>query len=163
MVVEEPVYEFEEIEFCQTHPICVGEEWRMVRNYQSSREKDSMCLFPLTSAGALQSWMYAVGECGLSLTSGVPVMQEMYKAYMRHGKPSKMGDAVFMQSGSRMMSNGMEAKETVVEQSTRFSFYKAFGILPDEQVAMEEYYRGWSINPTVQYVGDIGCIGVSPM
>lgn len=163
MVVEDPVYNFEEIEFCQTHPILVGGDWRMVRNYRSAREKDSMCLFPLDSSGALESWLYAVGECGLALTSGVPVFQEMYTAYMRNGKPSKMGEAVFMQSGSRMMSVGMESKRSDVGQDTRVSFYKAFGVTPDEQEAMELYYRDWRVTPEVCLVEGIGCIGSAPM
>jgi hypothetical protein len=163
MVVEEPVYELEQIEFCQTHPVCVDNQWRMVRNYNSAREKDSMCLFPLTGRGALESWLYAVGECGLALTSGVPVMQEMYTAFMRSGKPSKMGEAVFMQGGARMMSRDMEAKRVAVSDDTRVSFYLAFGVTPDEQVAMEEYYRTWEVTSVVQDVNDIGCIGASPM
>jgi hypothetical protein len=163
MVVEKPVYEFEEIEFCQTHPVCVDGGWRMVRNYSTVREKDSMCLFPLTTDGALRSWLYAVGECGLALMSGVPVMQEFYRAYMRHGKPSKMSKAQFMQSGSRMMSVGMESKVMPVAESTRFSFFKAFGITPDEQTAMEEYYRNWTLSSTTQHVETIDCIGTSPM
>lgn len=164
MVVEEPVYDFEQIEFCQTHPVLVADEWRMVRNYKSAREKDSMCLFPLDSKGALESWIYAVGECGLALTSGVPVMQEMYKAFMRAGKASNIGESVFMQNmGSRMMSIGMEAKERPVTNQTRVSFMTAFGVTPDEQVAMEEYYRNWTISSTVQEVDDIGAVWGAPM
>lgn len=163
MVVEQPVREMEHIEFCQTHPVLVGGQWRMVRNYNSAREKDSMCLFPLDSPGALAAWIYAVGECGMALTAGVPVMQEMYTAFMRSGKPSNMKEAVFMQSGSLMLSKGMDSKWVPVADSTRVSFFAAFGITPDEQTAMEEYYRGWSVTPVVQDVDDIGCIGHAPM
>jgi len=163
MVVEDPVYEFEQIEFCQTHPVLVENEWRMVRNYTTAREKDSLCLFPLTERGALQSWLYAVGECGLALTSGVPIFQSMYQAYMRNGKPSNMANAVFMQSGSRMMSVGMEAKSRPVCEETRVSFFKAFGITPDEQVAMEEYYSSWSVTSKVELVEGIGDIAWAPM
>lgn len=163
MVVEAPVNEFEQIEFCQTHPIKVGDGWRMVRNYHSSREKDSMCLFPLDDPGALKAWLYAVGECGLALTSGVPVMQEMYSAFMRAGVASKMGDAVFMQGGMRMLSVKMEAKSSVISDDARVSFYAAFGVTPDEQTAMEEYYRGWTIQSEVQHVDCVQDIGGAPM
>lgn len=163
MVVEEPVTEFEEIEFCQTHPVRVGGEWRMVRNYHSAREKDSMCLFPLDKRGALESWIYAVGECGLALCAGVPVMQEMYCAFMRSGKPSKMSEALFMQGGTQMMRGDMVAKYVDVDDEARESFFVAFGVTPDEQTAMEEYYRSWTVEHTVQHVDDIGCIGGSPM
>lgn len=163
MVIEEPVYEFSQIEFCQTKPLLVGGEWRMVRNFHSAREKDSLCLFPLDTPGAVQSWLYAVGECGLALTSGVPVFQEMYCAYMRNGRPSRMGEAVFMQSGSRMMSRNMESKWCVVDDDARLSFMEAFGVTPDEQTALEEYYRGWVLTPEMRLVDDIRCIGQAPM
>lgn len=164
MVVEAPVTEFEQIEFCQTHPIDMGGgEWRMVRNFHSAREKDSMCLFPLDTPRAMEAWLYAVGECGLALTSGVPVFQAMYKAYMRSGRPSKMGEAVFMQSGSRMMSVGMEAKEQPIMCDTRVSFFEAFDVTPDEQVALEEYYDSWELTKEVKWVHDIRCIGQAPM
>lgn len=143
MVVEQPVMEFENIEFCQTHPVLIGGQWRMVRNIDTAREKDSMCLFPLDSKRAAQAWMYAVGECGLALCSGVPIMQEMYLAYMRHGRKSKMSEAVFMQSGSRMMAGNMESKQKEVDADARVSFFLAFGYTPDEQIAMEEYYKNW--------------------
>ncbi len=163
MVVEQPVTEFEQIEFCQTHPVLLPGGWRMVRNYKSAREKDSMCLFPLDTPGALASWLYAVGECGLALTAGVPVMQEMYMAFMRAGKKTNMGEALFMQGGMRMLSQGMEAKYEHVSDDARLSFYAAFDVTPDEQVAMEEYYRGWVIEPRVQCVNDVSCIGGAPM
>lgn len=164
MVVEAPVFELEEIEFCQTHPVCVDGEWRMVRNYSTAREKDSMCLFPLDNPGALQSWLYAVGECGLSLTAGVPVFQSLYEGYMRNGRPSKMSEAVFMQSGSRMMAQGMEAKHQDITPETRLSFFKAFGVTPDEQVAMEDYYQTWSCDFHMKVGEDeLSCIGGAPM
>lgn len=163
MVVEKPVYEFEQIEFCQTHPVFVAGGWRMVRNLHAAREKDSLCLFPLQSRGALESWLYAVGECGLALTSGIPVFQELYCAYMRSGKPSKMSDAVFMQSGSRMLSRGMQSKWEAVKAETRVSFETAFGWTPDEQVAMEAYYRSLTISAGFRLVHSVEDVGQAPM
>lgn len=163
MVVEPPVYEFEQIEFCQTHPVWDGVQWRMVRNYSTAREKDSMCMFPLEGPGVVQKWLYAVGECGLALTSGIPVFQSMYLAYMRNGVASKMGEAVFMQSGSRMMARGMDSKAVAVSADARVSFFAAFGVTPDEQVAMEEYYDGWVLSPEVEEVSDIRCVSSAPM
>lgn len=47
MVVEAPVYELEQIEFCQMHPIQLGyDDYTMVRNYPSSIAKDLTCLDP---------------------------------------------------------------------------------------------------------------------
>lgn len=163
MVVEDSVDEFELIEFCQTHPVWDGSEWRMVRNFESAREKDSMCLFPLDTPGAIGSWLYAVGECGMALTAGIPVFQEMYLAFKRNGKPSKMSEAVFMQSGSAMMSRGMDGTQREVTSEARVSFFAAFGITPDEQTSLEEYYKQWSLSPEVVLVDSIDDVGSSPM
>jgi len=35
IVAEKPVYHFEEIEFCQTHPVLLHDGWRMVRNHSA--------------------------------------------------------------------------------------------------------------------------------
>ncbi len=155
MVVERPVDVFEHIEFCQTHPVYDGECWRMVRNFNSAREKDSMCLFPLDTVGAMESWLYAVGECGLALTAGMPVYQEMYSAFMRCGKPSKMKDAVFMQGGRMMLARGMECKRKPVTADARASFFEAFGITPDEQTALEDYYNRWKITHKIVDVDSV--------
>jgi len=162
MVVEQAVDEFERIEFCQTRPVWV-DGWRMVRNFGTAREKDSLCLFPLLDRGALQSWLYTVGEGGLALTSGVPVFQSMYCAYMRNGKPSNMASAVFMQTGARILGKGMESKYREVSSDTRLSFFKAFGVTPDEQTALEEYYSTWTVGSRVVLVGDLSEISSSPM
>lgn len=140
MTVESPVYEFEEIEFCQMHPLKVGDGYRMVRNFGTAREKDSMCLLQLRCESDWRKWMGAVGECGLALCSGVPVFQEYYLHMGRNGLKSKMNEAVSMQSGMQNMAIGLESKYEPVEDTSRFSFYKAFGVTPDEQVALEEYY-----------------------
>jgi hypothetical protein len=163
MVVEDAVRSFEQIEFCQTHPVYVGGVWRMVRNFSTAREKDSMCLFPLDNRGALEAWLYAVGECGLALCSGVPVMQAMYQAMMRSGRPSNMSEAVFMQSGSRMMSAGMDAKTSAVSDDSRVSFWLAFGVTPDEQVALEQYYAEWTCTGSVQNVDSLMDVHGAPM
>ena len=99
----------------------------------------------------------------MALTAGIPVFQEMYQAFMRNGKPSKMSEAVFMQSGARMMSAGMDGKWVEVSTEARVSFFSAFGVTPDEQVALEEHYRSWTLSPTVVVVDSIYDVESSPM
>lgn len=164
MVVEEPVREFELIEFCQTQPVWDGERWRMVRNLHKSREKDSMCLFPLDVPAAREAWLYAVGECGMALTAGLPVLQSMYTAFKRNGRPSKMADAPYMMSRGRLeLSKGMDGEWRGVTDDARYSFYVAFGMTPDEQVALEDYYDVWVVDNEVVNVDDIWAIGTAPM
>lgn len=145
MTVEEPVYEIQQIEFCQMHPLRVGGQWTMVRNFNTAREKDSMSIIPLDSEQAMRKWLYAVGECGMALCSGVPVMQSLYQVYMRSGKPSRMNQSPALLTGASFLARGLEKKWQKVTDEARLDFYLAFDITPDEQVALETLYGNMSI------------------
>jgi len=63
-----------------------------------------------------------------------------------------------------MMAQGMEAKHQDITPETRLSFFKAFGVTPDEQVAMEDYYQTWSCDFHMKVGEDeLSCIGGAPM
>lgn len=146
MVAEDTVYELEQIEFCQMHPIHNGEEWVMVRNIPTALSKDCCSVLPLDKDGLDRKWMYCVGECGLSLTSGIPVLQSFYRALMRNGCSSvgALRDAPQMNSGLRMMWDGVIRKSRRIHPATRCAVFKAWGLTPDEQVSLEEYYDNWT-------------------
>lgn len=146
MTREAPVHEFEQIEFCQMHPIEAIRGWTMVRNIGVALQKDTMCTMPLNNASA-RKWMYAVGECGLALTAGVPIMQEFYSAYMRNGNPnSNISKSPIMVTGLAMMRGDLASAREHVSDEARLSVFKAWGITPDEQVALEEYYKSWTFS-----------------
>lgn len=140
MTVEPPVYRFADVEFCQMHPIYTLQGWTMVRNFQVAREKDSLSIIPLSSEKIFRKWIHAVGEGGLALTSGVPVFQSMYQCYIRNGVPSNIGKSPAMASGARFMSVGMEARVMEIIPLARVTFFEAWGVTPDEQVVLEEYF-----------------------
>jgi len=163
MTSEAAVDIFEQIEFCQMHPVCVAGQWRMVRNFNSAREKDSMALLNISQSTTYGKWLGAVGECGLALASGVPVVQEYYSALMRRGVKSNIGNSLQMQSGANFLRIGMEAKIETVVASTRVSFYKAFDVTPDEQVALELYYKALDLRfGGCEYVDNLTDINTSP-
>lgn len=126
---------FEQIEFCQTQPVWCEDGWRMVRNPYTASSKDAVSL--LSWAGELEfdRWRGAISACGLSLTRGVPFWEAYYKRLggVAHG-PSfdRVAD-----SGLGYLSRGMNSSATITG-ATRYSFWLAFGMLPDEQVALEE-------------------------
>jgi hypothetical protein len=141
MVVEEPVYELAQVEFCQMRCLPTSRGPVMVRNFDKAREKDSCTFLPINSIDSVRKWMWAVGECGLALTSGVPVMQEFYKFYMRSGIKGNVQNSVHMMSGAMFLAQRLEARELPILPESRVAFMSAWGITPDEQVALEEYYR----------------------
>jgi len=163
MTVEKPVFNFSEIEFCQMHPIETVHGWTMVRNIEAAREKDSLSIIPLDSEGVFRKWLYAVGECGLALTSGVPVFQELYTMYMRNGVPSNIARHPAMATGARMMAKGLESKRSVVSVSARVTFFEAWGITPDEQVAMEDVYRQQVLPYVVRAVDSVADLTSAPL
>jgi hypothetical protein len=140
MVMEEPVFELEHIEFCQAHPVWDGEGYRMVRNFPTSIGKDMISLLPLRTASDWAKWANDTGECGVALNSGIPVLQSLYSALRRSGSGS-FGDHPWTRyTGARLGSKGMESTLKSVEERSRFSFWLAFGVSPAEQRHIEEYY-----------------------
>jgi hypothetical protein len=150
MVVEQPCYQFEEIEFCQTHPVYVGpncDDYLMVRHPKWAIAKDTMCIHGFQSEKIYRGWLNAVGTGGLAMTGGVPVFQDFYRSYVESGKEHKVH--FHEQSwGVRSLQQGMVRSYGPVPPETRASFYWAFGVLPDEQLVLEDFYRGWKFDST---------------
>lgn len=140
MVVEPPVYSLAQVEFCQMRCLRTSRGPVMVRNFDTAREKDTASFLPLNGEVETRKWLWAVGECGLALTGGVPVFQEFYKWYMRHGVASRTGKSVQMQSGAMFLAQRLESKERAISDEARIDFMEAWGLTPDEQVSLEEYY-----------------------
>lgn len=146
MTVEPTVHEYEKIEFCQQHPIRTGNGVVMCRNLDKSREKDTMILNDVSTETAYRKWLKAVGDCGLAIASGVPVFQEMYSCYSRFGLDGKVQESVQFQSGFLFMGKGLHPRITPVTEEARYSFYLAFGVSPDEQRELENYYAGLDLS-----------------
>lgn len=147
MTCEEPVYNLEEIEFCQMKPIPTINGWVMVRNISTALVKDTMCLSNYDENG-LRKWMNAVGECGLALCSGVPIMQNFYCAYLRSGLSGGKVDKgmELMSSGLRAMRGDLESKVSEITDQARLGVFVAWGITPDEQIALENHFDAWVLN-----------------
>lgn len=152
MTIEKPVYELEHIEFCQSRVVCIDGVYRSVRNLTNSITKDPMCLVPLQTPAVLQMWYQAVGDCGLSITAGVPILQEYYKMFQRAGKTYSEGflNHVNKNTSHAERMRGMGSpKEDVVTAASRCSFYYAFGILPELQISIEQVYRCMTLNSDI--------------
>jgi len=137
MEVEQPVDVFEKIEFCQTHPVWNGESWVMCRG-PIGFSKDLCCTIGTSD---IRPWLGAVGECGMALSSGLPCLQEGYTWMVGNGVTSNAKAHPAYACGMSRMAVGMEPKWREVSQAARYSFYLAFGILPDQQVNIENEYR----------------------
>lgn len=163
MEVEPTVDVFEQIEFCQSSPVFDGKAWRMVRNVRTCLKKDPMCLLPLSSAKALQKWLWAVGTCGSALVPGIPVLRNFYKCFTRHGIPTRRRHLEHIFKSTSMMERvtGLEG-DWEPTPASRASFYAAFGITPDYQVALEDYYDNLALTLELPQAGWEGEAEVNP-
>jgi hypothetical protein len=138
MVMEEPVFKLERIEFCQAHPVWDGEGYRMVRNFPSSLTKDCTSLLPLNTEKAWKQWAHDIGHAGVALCAGIPVMQRFYERLRDVGVGSFGEHNVLTDTGWYYLKLGLESKTRPISEQSRVSFYDAFGVVPSDQIAAEE-------------------------
>jgi hypothetical protein len=152
MTVEQPVFILEEVEFCQSRPVYVGGTYRMVRDPRVTLDKDLCVVKPVQHRKDWQFYRRAIGLCGLCLAGDMPILGCFYDMLVRG---TSTADCVKAQSNSRrrgvrelQLETGMQYlaldmkhKWSIPSPQTRASYYFAFGIPPDLQVAVEKIYR----------------------
>lgn len=146
MEVEAPVYHFEGIEFCQTHPVRTVNGWVMVRNHLAVLQKDLMCLVDTPNDKVYRRWLGAVGECGLASAHGVPVQQAWYEMIRRNGTKPRSKETEYIFKNTSQMVRRFSG-EDVVTDDARVSYYLAYGVTPDMQKHLENHFRQASIMP----------------
>lgn len=158
---EDPAFILEHVEFCQAHPVCIGGFYRMVRDIRTAPSKDVVSLLGWDTPSDIAAWAHAISSCGLSLTSGVPVWEEFYMALNRIGEQRQAAIEHVAESGMSYMSKGV--RKCGLDDGARYSFYLAFGILPDLQEALEDWYRHSQIScdsPRPMTYSQVRCIDI---
>lgn len=165
MKVEPVVTVFEKISFCQASPVYDGEKWLMVRDPRITVSKDAHCTNPTFGAGsAAKKWLYAVGECGLAMGGGVPIIQEQYKAFLRAGAAGLRDTAVVGETGMAMLARGLHRGERPVSEAARVSFWLAFDISPTQQRELERKFADCEVNvPHTHRVSVVDQVGWIPL
>lgn len=142
VVLEDPVFEFEQVEFCQTKPVCVNDIWRMVRNYKTCLAKDLTCINLGHNVDEYRAWLRDVGNCGLSTAADVPVLGEFYKTLVRIGKDGDYSNKYESDfNWYRLSSRNATSRHQVPDQRGRYSFWLSTGLTPDEQEVIEDYLK----------------------
>jgi len=151
MVVEAPANDFEDIEFCQTKPIFDGKTWVMCRNPWTAIAKDSVLMKNpnIVNDQFFKQWCDAVGTGGMALAGCLPVFQSFYGMMKRSGQVTRKNwkrKTVLMETNELlpwyMREVGLKGGRVsgVITPETRSSFYFAFGVTPDEQICLENFY-----------------------
>jgi len=148
---EPPVYEFEQLEFCQTKPVFDGLDWRMCRIPATVFKKDTLCTMPIPNRATYRMWLAAVGDGGCALTYGLPVLSAFYAMYRRSGSnyTEAFYQRVYKNTSMFEKRHKVVERDSAISQEARYSFYVAFGILPDIQRAMESYFNSIDITDEV--------------
>ncbi len=148
---------FERTEFCQSRPVLGPDGYTMVRNFPECISKDLTSIIPIADHPTpFYNHMTAIGECGGALSSGIPCLQEFYKSLITPYRRSRRGrdvrDHPAMRTGMTLLAERMHRRIETITPESRVSFYLAFGILPDEQVAYESMFRWFC--PTFSQIQD---------
>lgn len=163
MKVENPVYVFEQISFCQMSPVWDGRTWIMVRDPRVALAKDCISICPLSTPELYRRWLAAVGEGGVHIAGGIPIWDPFYRCMMRsaHGYTPLSG--TFMESGMMRLAQMMDRTSSVISDESRVSFYNAFGIDPAQQLVIEQAFtehdwvspgpplRTWELNGCLEF------------
>lgn len=142
LALEDPVDVFEKISFCQTNPVWTPSGWVMVRTGLASLVKDVTSYVGLPSEKAVRTYFSEIGVMGLSCAGGIPVAQEVYNQLAAIGEGRRTKSQIT--SGLKWISAGMTRTYGPVHPLTRVSYWRAFGIAPAMQEALEEEVRTWS-------------------
>lgn len=132
MKLEGTCSEIEHIEFCQARPVFDGEQYRFVRDPLVCLDKDSYSLKSSTDVETMRSLRSSIGWCGLSLAGDMPIFGEFYNSMILGPERDQE-----LTCGMQFLAKGMKPKFSPPTDETRVSFYKAFNITPDQQIAVE--------------------------
>lgn len=120
-----------QVEFCQSR-LVYAHGWTFVRNPIRAIMNQTACLKGYNMKG-MARWLAGVGLGELSVSSGVPILQQQgYRLSRMSDNPYFDPDEVW-----RMAELGNRPKPSLVSDRARDSMSKAWGIPPDMQVAIE--------------------------
>ncbi len=139
MTVEDPVRIFEKIVFCQMQPVFDGQRYVMCRDPRAVLEKDAMLLRACKDRVIYDTYRKSVSNSGLAMAGRLPLLSAFYDYVGRDtGKLAKRWDIPM--SGLTWWTRGLRPGRYRPTPESRYSFWLAFGILPDMQSAFEDFY-----------------------
>lgn len=143
MTVEPMVDHFNRLLFCGCRPIHVDGGTLMVRDFWPALAKDTHSMTNLSSRVIRESWFSSVGSAGIAIAGGVPVIQELYVKYKEWGSGRCRDDTIQENRALWLMSQDMVSQRQygIPTEQVRVEFFKAFGIDPCQQLALETKIR----------------------
>jgi len=131
----------EEVEFCQSRPVWNGRQYTMVRNPVKALSTDLAGNAKWAQPRHHHTLRVAVGTGGGHLCVGVPIFQAWYER-LRGGEEASienLPDGGFVRMARPIAKRRRRVPVVPITDAARVSFYRAYGILPDLQEALEEH------------------------
>lgn len=144
MKVEDTVYDMHQVEFCQTRCLEIDGVFQFVRNMSACVSKDCHAVSLLSDEHKIRSWISAVGVGGRAANSGVPILYRFYDRFPRFVDSDREIDE-FLQEYKQWRFSHCESNLQMAPIN-RYSCWRAFGITPDEQVAVEDELENWRVS-----------------
>lgn len=131
----------EKVNFCKTHPI-IGPEgtYRMVRQLDAL-VKDTVMLGKPQNKRSYDLWRASVSLGGLSLTDGLPVYPQFYRAIGRDAGNEVNFQHGGISTGFQFLMRGMLNRNSRVSVETRLSFQRAFDVDLQTQLELERRFE----------------------
>jgi len=154
--VEPSVDVIERLVFCQMSPVDTGRGWLMVRNPIKVLTKDGYSLFDLDNEKVFRRYLLSLGKCGVSITGGVPVLQDYYQAMIDQGHGPLIAHEAFHATSTFLLSKGEHRYYTKPTDTARASFYRAFGMSVEQQLEVEKEVRQYEYQWVPTTLGHVG-------
>lgn len=143
LTLETPVSILEEVRFGQSAPVRLGRGYTMVRDWRKILSTFAASHRWLQDPKFGRRWLYDVCRCELSLARGIPILQPVFLAMLRHlGRDGKrlpdQALADYFVVGAWL---AREEDSVPIAHETRLSFERAFGTTVGDQRLMESGFQ----------------------
>lgn len=134
---------FEQISYCQSSPVYVGDRWLMVKSPMRALSRIAYTDKKLDEKTVLRYYR-SLGLCELAISAGVPLLQHLSLRLLELAQGARPIGGVDKTLAKSMNQDKIAYAEILM--STRFSFQAAFGISPREQILIEKIISGRNYN-----------------
>lgn len=141
-VLERPVEFIEGIRFGQSAPVWDGSKWRMVRDWRKVLSQGTSSHMHLHDLRFAPAYLAGVARCEWSLNRGLPILGTWSKTLwdwaMSHGRGVAAHGYRDYEYLGVDVDRLIDPISEEVSDEARWSFERAFGTTPDEQILVEQ-------------------------
>lgn len=144
--LENRAEDIQDVKFCQCQVVRVGGQPRFVRNWKKVLSGASSGFHNWNDLNKVYGMFTAIGQCELSINVGVPILEAFARACIRIGRGKQPpADFYRYEYGQHNFESMTTFRNPVVGFDERVSFERAFGVSPDDQIAIENALDRWDV------------------